>query len=99
MPRRGFAARSARSGRGLSGRLGSRVSRGGKLWGRVLGGVPFLASAFARLGRTGRGCVGRSGRREEGGAFDIKIELSRERERRGARVVGPQLEGKYSIGW
>jgi len=58
MPRIGFAARFARSGRGLPGRLELCVLRGGKLWGRVLGGVPFPVPAFVRLERVELDCVG-----------------------------------------
>lgn len=48
--------RFGRSGRGLLGRLGLCVLRGGRLLGRGLGGVPFFGMIysllFVRFGRT-----------------------------------------------
>jgi len=45
--------RFVRSGRGLSGRLGLCVLRGGRLRGRGLGGVPFwVLLGFVRIERT-----------------------------------------------
>ena len=53
--------RFGRSGRGLLGRLGLCVLRGGRLLGRGLGGVPFFGMIysllFVRFGRTEGGYV------------------------------------------